>query len=121
MMIYIKCQSCGRAYDDSFRGAGSWVCQCGKKVKEPDYSTRPDVIARRERVKKKVSTLQRIQQTLRKICSGENYGDAVGRFQSLAILHGKTKLATRLSEILESCGCARDVAISELNKQGWPV
>ena len=120
-MIYIKCQACGRAYDDSFRGAGSWLCQCGQRVEELGYLARPEVIARRERVKQKVSTLQRIQQALRKICIGESYGDAVGRFQSLAIRHGKIKLATRLSEILESCGCARDVAIAELNKQGWPI
>jgi len=120
MILFVKCE-CGRGYDESFRGGGSWVCQCGRSVEEPGYSIRPDVIARRERVKKRISTLQKIQQSLRRMCNGEKYGDAVGRFQELAIRHGKIKLATRLSEILESCGCARDVAIETLNKQGWPT
>ena len=50
----------------------------------------------------------------------ENYGDAVARFEKLATKY-HSRLASDLTQILHACGCARDVAIAELNKQGWPT
>lgn len=49
--------------------------------------------------------------------NGEGLGTAIDRLEQTARRFGRNELADRLLEILQYCGCDRQVAIANLNAQ----
>lgn len=74
---------------------------------------------RQKNVVSKVAKNRKLIAAIKQRSPGQQYGDAVAKFEALATKY-QSRLASDLTQILHACGCSREVAIAELNKQGWP-
>jgi hypothetical protein len=112
-MPAITC-ACGRSYTDCYYV----LCLCGVVHELLPAQPQQSII---DRVNQAVAKQRRIVRALRsRVQKDSFYGDSIARFESLASRFN-SPLATDLTQILHACGCARDVAIAELNQRGWPT
>ena len=111
--------SCGRRF---IVPAGRYTCStCGTTHWHGISKSEFEKNKRARRVLETVGKRKKIIAAIKKRSfENEKVGDAVARFEELAIKF-RSRLASDLTQIIHACGCSRDVAIAELNKQGWPL
>lgn len=95
------------------------VYHCRKCNKPIYFKTDPRTQTRLSQVRTKTAKQKKLIRAIKRLSPNEKYGDAVSRFEILATKY-KSKSASVLQLILFNCGCTRDIAVQELNKQGWP-
>lgn len=107
----IRC-SCGKYFNIPEHQV--YLCKCGYHGTGTLVDDASPIMIRRARVLDKVRRAHLLRRSIRPR-AGEGLGSVIDRLERRAREMGKLELADSLNEILETCGCNRQIAIEKLN------